>query len=460
MARLPQIRLRTFFFLILCAAVGLAIGTSPRDDAIPTFTIFGVANVKLDWHYALLSAASVAVIAGLCKEIAQLRRWQPPGGVDGRSLLFAQQFAVVWRGAICGLLIVCLVTALLLAQRVVKLPDTETHFSYELFPYAVWVLCLIVVLSVSVVRLRQSNLTKNKPRRETALWIAGVLLAALILLDVTLVHSLVHIATSSIERAQPESYQRHGTFPNQRAEGFQTFWRSTAAVGFVVLAAASLMYLNRRRKMPSGTKAYGAVAFATSLLMASAFVVWYYTFEFQRISPDLASVGVGSNAMEWFAGVVLAAIVTTMGAYRLTVLDTRTVSVPSSDTENKRRSMYESAGCLLMFAGAVVIYVNAVLRAYLDLTRGWFWSSRTAEILVGMVRDPSAILILAILVLSVQIALMRLRRRNEPTEWVIAAIDPQRFFWNWIAVAALACVAVPTITAFLFLFWLGPWYLY
>jgi hypothetical protein len=420
-----------------------------------------VKNAKLDWHYALLSAASVAVIAGLCKEIAQLSNWQPPGGVDGRPLFFAKQFAVFWRGAICGLLTVCLVTALLIAQRVVMLPETETYFSYAPFPYAVWVMCLIVVLSVSVARLGQLNLTKDKPRHETALWIVGVPLAAVMLLDVSLVHSLVHIATAGIERAQPERYQRHGTFPDQRAEGFQTFWFSTAATGFVVLGSASLMYLNRRRKLPLSKKLYAILAFALSLLVTFAFIAWYYAFEFQRISPDLAGVGVGSNAAEWLAGFILAVTVTTIGAYRLTVSDSRTISIPFNiGNEHKRLSTYESAGCLLIFAAAVVLYVDAVLRAYLNLTRGWFWSPRTAEVLVGMVRDPSVMLLLAILLLSVQIALMRWRRRDEPTAWVIAAIEPQWFFENWIALAALACVAIPTIAAFLFLFWLGPWYLY
>jgi hypothetical protein len=460
MPRLPQIRLRTFFLLILCAAVGLAIGTSPTDDADPTFTIFGWENARLDWHYALLSAASVAVIAGLCKEIAHLGKWQPPNGVDGRSLLFAKQFAVVWRGAVCSLLTVCLVAALLLAQRFLRLPESETRLTYKPFPYAVWVLCLIVVLSVSALRLRRPNLPNDKPRSNIAIWIAGIALAALILLDLTLVYSLVHVATAGIEYAQPDKYQRHGTFPHQRSEGFQTVWLSTAATGFVVLATASLMYLNRGRRPPLGTTIFGVVAFAISLLMASAFVFWYYGFEFQRISPDLAGVGVGSNAVEWFAGVLLAAIAITVGAYRLSVSDTRTIAIPFNAIDNQRLSIYESAGCLLMFAGAVVIYVDAVLRAYLNLTRGWFWSPRTAEILVGMVREPSVILMLALLLLSAQIALMRWRRRNQPTEWVITAIEPQRFFWNWIALAALACVAIPTIAAYLFLFWLGPWYLY
>jgi hypothetical protein len=461
MPRLPQIRLRTLFFLIFCAAVGLAIGASPKDNSAPTLTIFGWKNAELNWHYALLSAASVAVIAGLFKEIAQLRKWQPLDGADGRSLLFAKKFAVLWRGAVCGLLIVCLITALLIAQRVVKLPETETRFSYELFPYAAWVVCLIVVLSVSVVRLKRPNFANGKPRRETALWIAGVLLAALILLDVLLVHSLVHIATAGIEYAQPLTHQRQEAFPNHRAEGFRTFWLSAAAMGCVVLSAASLMYLNRRRILTLSKKVSGYVVFGVSLLIASAFVVWYYAFEFQRVSPDLASVGVGSNPVEWLAGFILAATVTTVGAYRLTVSDRRTVSIPINiGNENNRRSTYESAGCLLLLAGAVVIYVGAVLRTYLTLTRGWFWSPQTAEVLVGMVREPSVMLLLAVLLVSAQIALIRWRRRHEPTEWFIAALEPQRFVWNWIALAALVCVSIPTIAAFLFLFWCGPWYLY
>ncbi len=37
---------------------------------------------------------------------------------------------------------------------------------------------------------------------------------------------------------------------------------------------------------------------------------------------------------------------------------------------------------------------------------------------------------------------------------------PQIRLRTFFFLPALACVAIPTITAFLFLFWLGPWYLY
>jgi len=462
MIALPQIRLRTVFFVFLCAAVGLAIGTSPDEEADPAFTLFGWENAQLSWHFALLSAATVAIIAGLLKEIAFLRRSHALDGTRNRAQAFAVHFATYWRAAVCGLLIACLISALLLSGRLIELPETDTFFSYALFPYAVWVLCLIVVLSASAVRLRQPVAARKNSWRVAPVWIAGVLLAALVLPDVTLVHGLVHIATASIEGAQPAAHQRQSAFPDHRAERFQTFWLSTAATAAALTGAASLLSRNRHRNRPWTQMLPRAVAFTLSLLIMAAFILWYYGREFQRISPDLASVSVASNPLEWAAGIVLASILVTAGAHRLSAANCSVDSI-QLDLGNDDRSpfVYESLAVLFCSVSAVVIYVTATAYTFFNAPWGLIWSPmRVAEILVGMMKEPGVILMMVVLLLSVQVGVARWRKQLERTSWRIDELEPRRFVWNWIALAVLTCLAIPTIAAFLFLFWLGPWYLY
>jgi predicted nucleic acid-binding protein len=39
-------------------------------------------------------------------------------------------------------------------------------------------------------------------------------------------------------------------------------------------------------------------------------------------------------------------------------------------------------------------------------------------------------------------------------------LDHGPFTWNWFALAVLVVVGIPTLSAYCFVYWLGPWYLY
>lgn len=139
MRGLPRFQLRTVLVLFACAAVGLAIGTAPtvEDDLniIP----------DLNWHHALLGGASVCVVIGLLQQASQLRDWQPSDVQKRLGAKFGKRFAMLWRLSIAGLLVICLVAALLLDRNLATLPESDVYYSYAVFPYVIWVLCLVVV---------------------------------------------------------------------------------------------------------------------------------------------------------------------------------------------------------------------------------------------------------------------------------------------------------------------------
>ena len=204
----PRIRLRLLFFIFFCAAFGLAIGSAPVSKDDPFFTIWGWRNARLNWHYALLAAGTVPVVIGLLKQAAILRNWSGPAGTECNSAAtFARTFAVAWRIAIAGLLVICLVAVMVVSRRLVSLPESGVLLSYGVFPNAVWVVCLVIVLSVSLLRWRREPLIREKPWKLVTVWLTGAIIAALILPDIGLIHFLVHVATAGIEFAQPASFQ-------------------------------------------------------------------------------------------------------------------------------------------------------------------------------------------------------------------------------------------------------------
>ncbi len=463
MKSLPRIRLRTIFLLFICAAVGLAIGLAPIQKIDPSLGL-GWHEPRINLVYSLLAAASVAIVAGLLNEIAVLRQWAPPDGNASDGMRFARAFAIAWRSAIAALISLCLMTALVISRHIVELPVTETFLSYEAFPYVIWVVCLIVVLSVSLLSWQRSRQRRPPTWQLLTILFVGAIAAALILPDIGLVHFLVHVATAGIEHAQPAEFKMIGAFPDQRAERFELFCLTMGAQSAVVVAGANLLLANKY-SAPWGWHALLAIGgYTTSLSIVAAFCVWYYGTELHRVSPYLAEAKVGSNPLEWCAALALVAIIATIAAYELTCLenssiDSRSTGEHALDLE----TVYESPVCLLLLVGSVALYVYETIQTQLSMAplvnmlRGRI--NIASDIALGMIREPCLVLMVAIMVLSLQLCWMRWRRRKEKIAWTITEINPRRFAWNWLAIAALACVAIPTISAYAFVVWLGPWYL-
>ena len=59
-------------------------------------------------------------------------------------------------------------------------------------------------------------------------------------------------------------------------------------------------------------------------------------------------------------------------------------------------------------------------------------------------------LFVGIFMLAVQFCWLRWRRCNEPVAWELMAVDRTSFFWNWVGLAMLAIVGLPTLSAYCF----------
>lgn len=458
MKSLPQIRLRTVFLIIFCAAVGMTCATAPKAEDDPSLKLFGFHVAQLNLHYAFLSAAAMAMVIGLTQQARMLARWQLPESVNNDDLFFARSIAICWRAIVAIIIGVCLVARILILRRVINLPEHENFYPSEIFPDTLLLMSVILVLTDSIRRWQRKNL---KPQSG---WIAllgsvcGFVLALLILPDSGLIHFLVHVATQGIELAAPLKFQRVGAFPTHQAEHFQLFWLSLGAVIAVVMVASGLALAKNIEFMTKGFIAVIAASF-TLLATSAAFCIWFYSAAFYHVSPDLASVGFASNWLDWLGGGTLIAILTTAGAYRLAIgKASATMCAPDDGGPANQVALHESVLCLVFLFGTALVYFVETIRQFVN--EPFFARSTIWETIATVLSYPPTYIMLAVSVLSLQLCWARWTRRHEAVIWELKAIDQRRFLWNWFALALLAVVALPTFSIYCFTFWMGPWYLY
>jgi hypothetical protein len=419
-------------------------------------------RLKLDWHYACLAAASVAAVFGLLRQSAALRKMDlgkdPPG-----AIAHSRSYSIGWRYLCAGMLIVCLMMSLVLSRQVIKLPESEARFAYQLFPHMVWIGCLILTLMASLTRWRPRREERESlPWRSLIYLLVGPLILLLSLPEIGLIHYLVHIATQGIENAQPLVYRRPGEFPEHSAEGYRDFWVSLAASACVFVAAAFLFVANSASRKRSRVKVLGIAGFIATLLLVTYYCIWYYSVEFHRISPYLAVAGVASNWLERTVGFAIALTCITTIAYQSALRDEPSLTVATErDGEVAAAAIHESLACLLLLFVSAAIYLYGIAQLYAHyspIQSTGIWG--VVEIAGYFFRNPATLLMILVGLATLELCWLRWLRRTEIVEWKIGALDPRRFAWNWAALALLAIVGIPTLSSFCFVYWLGPWQLY
>jgi hypothetical protein len=454
-----QIRLRTFFLIFFCAAVGMTCATTPPDEVDPAASIFPIYTPQLNLYHALLYSASVATAIGLTVQARDLYKSRLPVSTRKHDLRFARILAILWRTSSASMLVVCMFAHMLLARRILKLPEHNDFFDTDIFPDTIASILVIFVLTESLARWRRTKEPRHARAWVTALSvIAGLILALVVLPNEGLVMYLVHLAVSGVEAYQPGRFQRLGAYPNPRADGFRFFWLSFGAIAILISAAAMLFFANCIRAFRKCRFA-SAVVFIVLLTLDVAFCVRFYTEDFPRISTDMASVGFGANWFDWTAGGVLISFLASVGAYRLSVSDNDSAERPVLLSTLNRTYVHESFWCLLLFIAAMATFYIEETRSYASMP-SFFGPSGILSFLYGQLYYSSCYIRLAILALSIQLCWARWKRGDETPSLDLPGVAPAGFVCNWLALELLIVVAVPTIAIYCFAFWLGPWYLY
>jgi hypothetical protein len=437
---LPRVNLSTIFVLFFCVAVGLAISPNPIDAVQPTIV--------------------TGMIVGLVQQSRQLLRARK-SVLGNFQFSFALRFAVLWRTILAAIMTTCIAAHLLISQNLWHEPTRSDLIIYGPSLDVVIQLSMIVVLSDSVRRWQpQISLRKARLSRIVAKWMLALVLILLMQPDVGMMYYLVHIATAGIEFAHPVRFQRPGAFPDQYQEGFRLFWITSSAVVLLSMAALFLVIANVGQRTRRARLVLG-VGFAVTILLIASFCIWYYGKEFYHISPDLASAGFPGTWFDWVAAATIGGILVTAGACRLTRQHDPRILVSENISDASRDpAIHESAPGLFRLASVAIVEVLSIVKQLIDFSPipgiGSLWQA-IAYLLTSYL---PFYLFLGVFILAVQFCWPRWRRRNEPFAWELVAVDRTRFFWNWVGLAMLATVGLPTLSAYSFIYWLGPWYLY
>jgi hypothetical protein len=457
MRLIPQIQLRTVFLLFLCAAIGLTCATAPDthpDPAARASLRWHVAN--LDFCFALLSAATAAMVFGLLQQAIFLYRLPATTSTTAANLRFARRFAIAWRVALALLGAVCLLSKVLVVRQIVKLPEHEDYTPRELFPTTMIIICVLIVLSDCVRRWRQSRAPRSNAFLNYIAWICGAILLLLVLRDAGFLPYLVHIGIHGIENASAVKFQRPDVFPNHAAEHFRTFWISLSAA-IVVMLTALLLFQQATLRMNRRRMVTGAVVYALLVAAAGAYCAWFFVREYPRISPEISSVGFASNWLDWLSGALVIVSGICAGAYRLSVSnDVPSTTDPEPTPCGDAIALHESVIWALCIVCATAVYYFENVSEYWT-SPNWFGGATVSNFLTTYLREPEFYLFLALTALSLQFGWLRWRQ-IQPRECGLVAISPVSFGLNSLALAALAAVAIPTFGIYSFAYWFGPWY--
>lgn len=404
------------------------------------------------WQTALLAIVSAAMTWGLIEEIAILSRLARSSGIprDRRDELVP---SIAWRCGAAVLLTLALVTLLLVHGEVIKLPERhDLLIIFENpFPDYVWQMYIIVVLFSTKSRWSPKQLaaTGNRWSLTVAAWIVGAALAMIVLPQLALIHFLVHVATAGIHNAMPFQWQRPGVYPDHELEGFRLFWITVAVVASTIASCALLAWILGRRLKRATVAVLAGVIAGLLLSVAVAFDIWYYGWEFHRISPDLAGAVLVATWLDWLGAGILILLLVTAGAYRASLRAEITLEVPQAELQRWLRPRIHETPICLGFLLAWILWFGV------DMGLTFCSSLRSLGFALSSV---CLYMYFAICILGVQLCWARWHNRNKGPGIGLYVIEPARFLVAFLALLGLAAVGIPTMAAYCFNFWLGPWY--
>jgi hypothetical protein len=438
MKHLPQIRLRTMFLFIVCAAVGMTTSADPLGWIAPAF--------------------ETAIVVGLLQQARELQKCRlSEAGFTG-ELKFARRYAIFWRIAICILIVGCMVWRMLLSKKIVALPEHRKIFINDVFSDGLPQICVLIAVCNSHMRWRAvRSSVLARVIRTPFMWAAGIAAALTTVIYATLMDFLVHRAVFGIERSQ--RYRRTGVYINLAAEGYDAIWIGIGAVACLLAAIALVVHFRRKPSKLSVWRFLRWALFLMLLIPPIAFYIWYQRYELYRLSPDIGSVGLAIAPFDYMSGVILSFVAVTVGAYHLGKKPSLTATICDDlrlDTD--RRAFHESfLGLALLVASAAanLFSIGTDIATYSNSRR--MSGAPSLQDLVSVCCDPSMQLKIATIAASSQLLWTRWKKRNQAVPWTLFGLSPLLCVEGWIMLALLLVVGIPTVRAFAFLLWLGPY---
>lgn len=261
---------------------------------------------------------------------------------------------------------------------------------------------------------------------------------------------------AGVEVAQLSRFQRPGAYPNHEADGFFFFWIACAAMACFFLGAAIYYWLLISPKKRFILRLIlGATAVAL-LGCSSWYGIWYHAVGLPRIAPDFAEAGFQSDWFDWVEAAALLTILVTAASFRIAGDQTRTVGLEDR-TGIEKPVFYESFSIVLIFAGIAALFpLEFLISVFSD------WSGvgvSFSELFYYVATTIEYYFPIAIYLLILQIIWLRWRHGPAQKAYYLPVISGRKMAIAWLSLMLFAIIGIPTISAFCFSFWLGPWYL-
>jgi hypothetical protein len=172
----------------------------------------------------------------------------------------------------------------------------------------------------------------------------------------------------------------------------------------------------------------------------------------------MGSVGFAITRFDVLIGALLAAVAVTAGAYKMAVRSAPMATVyPDLSVELDRRAFHESFVVLfLLVASAVTNSCYQVAELWSDTPS---FAAVTFRWVLCFLCDPSSLLAIATLVVTIQLCWVRWETRSQRVPWLLPALSPQIFSTGWIMLSLLLIAGIPTIQAFIFLLSTTPYHI-
>jgi hypothetical protein len=435
----PRIRLQTIFLLIFCAAVGLAANNASFSG--------------------LNSTILTAMVIGLVQQAHQLAKWHPSDQSTGGELSPARRYAIVWRICMASMMAALLIFEMLLSQNRIVLRENR-QFDFVPLTEGLPLICMLVVLCNSLVRWRYSLTPKpHASIRAPILWAIAVVITFFMLVQGRAIEFLIHRAFANTEARFSTQIRRPGVYIQLSDEDYRTLWLVFAAV--VCLCAAGAVIAHRPRAVVStkGKSFSKSILVLVLVLPAAIFSFWYYSRGYHRISPEMAGAGLASGWSDWVAGACIAIVVVTAGAYRVARTDSPSAVICRDLAHDiELHSLHESVpilACLGIDAGVSLATLSKELIMYTP-----FRGSPTVGGYLSILYSPTNLLMIAGVLATLQLCWIRWRNRSRTVAWEITGLSAKSFAASWMSLALLVVVGIPTLHAFAFILWLGPYNLF
>ncbi len=283
--------------------------------------------------------------------------------------------------------------------------------------------------------------------------------------DVTLISSLVHIAVTGIAMAEPLSLSPETVHATAREHAF--FWQSLPVLPVLLASCVGVWQLARQWPRGILRRLLWTALLLAGLAVMVNYVIWVHTTALPEVSPMLADAMRFGPLHRWITALLVVAILSAGIAYRLTAAgrDTESVEPLGCGYSPHRYHHQRRTIIVLVMLGTVSICVIEPLVLASSSVGYWalsgsgtsFFFLRPLVIFFSNMLYRPNYLPLAILLLGVQKLVASATQLPTPPAVCPPEMVPGQFCAAWLAAFVTIVLAVPTLAACGFAFWLGPW---